>query len=142
MRTTQVEEIPVTDTMLYRAAGPDSRDVQDIWGRKLETVVVEAAEVGERLSDGWVRSPLEIAEDGKPAPKVQKVQSDVAALTAAADELEAANKRVAELTEELAQMRTRAEAAEAEAEEARELIAAVDGDGDGKPGGSRKKKEG
>lgn len=168
MTTTEVKR-PAEDTMLYRAEVPESdvSRVADIWGRKLETTVVDASEVDDLVAQGWARHPSEIADDGKVTPK--KDSGDKEALTKAADALEAANQREAALqaeldqaretekgliasldtiqteraamVEEITALRTRAETAEAEVIEARALIAAVDGDGDGKPGGSKKKAE-
>lgn len=51
-------------TMLYRKPSTESDEgaVQEIWGKKLETRVVEASEVPSMLSEGWVQHPLDIGK--------------------------------------------------------------------------------
>lgn len=51
-------------TMLYRKPTSESDEgaVQDIWGKKLETRVVEASEVPAMISEGWVTHPMNVGK--------------------------------------------------------------------------------
>lgn len=60
------DQIQREDTMLYREPTPESAEVVDIWGKKLETRVVDASEVPAMLHDGWVTNPLHIDHPPKP----------------------------------------------------------------------------
>jgi hypothetical protein len=52
------------DTMLYREPTDDSDEqaVQDIWGKRLEVMTVDASQVHEFLEAGWVTHPLDIGK--------------------------------------------------------------------------------
>lgn len=52
------------DTMIYREPTTDSDEnaVQDIWGRQLEVMTVDASEVQGFLSAGWVQHPLDLGK--------------------------------------------------------------------------------
>lgn len=88
------------DTMIYRAPTPESEEtaVQDIWGKQLETRVVDASEVPAMLKDGWYRSPADIGREPKPEEAAGFVPVKGAAL-------ETAEKLIDELTRENAALK-------------------------------------
>jgi hypothetical protein len=68
------------ETMIYRKPTDDSDEaaVQDIWGTKLETRVVDGNTVSDFLADGWVCNPLDLGV-GAPATS-EAVAADSAAV--------------------------------------------------------------
>jgi hypothetical protein len=84
------------ETMLYRTPTEDSDEsaIQDIWGQKLETRVVDAAEVADLLADGWVQHPLDLGKAPEQRAGFEKVAGNELAHTRAA--LETAEKLVKE----------------------------------------------
>lgn len=60
------DQIQREDTMIYRAPTKDTQETTDIWGKNLETRVVDASEVPDMLKDGWVTNPLHIDHPPKP----------------------------------------------------------------------------
>lgn len=82
------------ETMLYREPtdGSDEQQISEIWGKKLETRVVDASEVPEMLAAGWVRNPLHIDHPPKPEeaagfePANAGLREDVVSARAIADE--------------------------------------------------------
>lgn len=88
------------DTMLYREPTDDSDDnqVQDIWGQKLETRIVDASEVPAFISEGWYTHPQEIG--GVTRQEADASFDDDRVKRHAGPALEAAEKLVEELTKE------------------------------------------
>lgn len=88
------------DTMLYREPTDESDEaaVQDIWGKKLETRVVDASEVPALLNDGWVRNPLDLGKKPEERAGFERMPrtSDPSA-----DALAAAEKLASELGEKV-----------------------------------------
>lgn len=87
-------------TMLYREPTGDSdqQSLQDIWGRELETRVVNASEVPNLLADGWVQHPLDLGKKPEERAGFSRVASGELQLTR--DELDAAQNLADELTAE------------------------------------------
>jgi vacuolar-type H+-ATPase subunit I/STV1 len=68
------------ETMIYRKPTDDSDEaaVQDIWGTRLETRVVDGATVSGFVADGWVCNPLDLGVGAPPtsealAPSLETV---------------------------------------------------------------------
>jgi hypothetical protein len=92
------EVIQREDTMIYRTPADDSdpQAVSNIWGKDLETRVVDAGEVDAMIGEGWVRDPRHIdnppkapvgSVPDKPDPRIAELEDQVAKLT---DDLKAA----------------------------------------------------
>lgn len=60
------DQIQREDTMIYRTPTKETEETTDIWGKNLETRVVDATEVPDMLKDGWVTNPLHIDHPPKP----------------------------------------------------------------------------
>lgn len=95
------EEAIREDTMIYRAPTDETEVITDIWGKNLETRVVDASEVPAMLKDGWVTNPLHIDHPPKPEEAAGFVpdRGEVDALHAT---LEEAKKREDALAAEVA----------------------------------------
>src|SRR3954464_6767290 len=93
------DQIQREDTMIYRTPTKETQETTDIWGKKLETRVVDATEVPAMLKDGWVTNPLHIDNPPKPEEAAGFVPvSDTKALRA---ELDEAHQRIAALQTDL-----------------------------------------
>lgn len=115
--------------MMYKEGGD-----QEIWGKHYTTrVVVDEAEEQKARAGGF-RSSLTDAEDAAPDGDDLREELNQMRLRA-----EAAESDISDLRAQLQTAQARATAAEAERDEVRELLAAFDGDKDGKPGGRAKK---
>lgn len=121
---------PREDTMIYREPTSDSDDnaVQDIWGKQLEVMTVDASEVQDYLAAGWVTHPLDLGK--KPEERAgfkrdagsgeKELAETRLALDTAEKLVDEQAKRIAELETE----RDNAHAAEKLAIEAGDKIAA------------------
>lgn len=92
------EVIQREDTMIYRAPVPESETVTEVWGKQVETKVVDAPEVDGYLADGWVRHPDHIDNPPPPPAAVTKANGEIDALKAENADLKA---RIAALEAEL-----------------------------------------
>ena len=94
------------ETMLYRAPTPETDDkaVSDIWGRRLETRVVDTADVAGLLAEGWVRNPMDLADtpggEGMERVVGKQEQATREALDTADKLLAEQERRIAELEAE------------------------------------------
>jgi hypothetical protein len=88
------------DTMLYREPTPESAEVVDIWGKKLEARVVDASEVSAMLRDGWVTHPRHI--DNPPKPEEAAGFVPVSDTKALQEELDAMRATISRLQGDLA----------------------------------------
>jgi uncharacterized protein with von Willebrand factor type A (vWA) domain len=136
------EQTQREDTMLYREPTPETDDhaVQDIWGEQLETRVVDASEVPDMLSEGWVKNPLDLGKKPEERAGFQHVagkreQGLVDALEAAEKLAGELGEKAKSLTEENAQLATDfkhfkglEQATSAELSAAKEHIARVETD--------------
>lgn len=102
------DQIQREDTMIYRAPTKETQETTDIWGKSLETRVVDATEVPDMLKDGWVTNPLHLDHPPKPEEAAGFVP-DNSGIKA---ELEAALKREAALAAEVAGLKGDLKAAE------------------------------
>lgn len=114
----------IEETMLYREPTSDSdpEAVQDIWGEKLETLVVDASRVPELLGQGWATHPGDVGKSpeeradfervhGTADAAIEALKDDIEGLTAERDTLRAENARLAadlKAAEDLADAETRA----------------------------------
>lgn len=77
--------VPGNDQMLYRKPeNPDAEGVTEIWGKKLETKIVDANDVPAMLEQGWATHPNHI--DNPPANVPSPSLSD--ALQSSNDQLQ------------------------------------------------------
>lgn len=108
------DQIQREETMLYREPTDDSEKIEEIWGRELETRVVDAAEVPEMLSSGWVVHPLDLGKKPEERAGFERVprQAD-RELELAKEAAQTAEKLVRELTAENEKLRADLAAAEA-----------------------------
>lgn len=95
------------ETMLYREPTPETDEtaVQDIWGRRLETRIVEAGDVPALLEQGWVSHPLELGKSPEERAGFERVPGKAdKELAETRLALETAEKLVAEQEKRLDQL--------------------------------------
>lgn len=129
----QVHTSDREDTMLYRKPtdGSDEAHIDEIWGTKLETRVVDAKsdEFSQMLTEGWARSPTEI-DGGKPVPAA----GEVVAVKSAdqqdphAEARDAAEKLARELAETVKTLTKERDEAQERLKDASELIVGLNTD--------------
>lgn len=86
------------DTMLYRVPVKDSDPsaIHEIWGKDLETKIVDAPEVAQHVADGW--SPYPPHTDAPAKPAAQAALDEAPALQ---EELDTLRGRIADLEADL-----------------------------------------
>lgn len=107
------EDIPVReDTMLYREPTPDSEDVSEIWGKRVETRVVDATEVPGMLREGWFTSPHLLDAPKREQDGGFEPVRDAAEADALRAELEAATKALGGAADAITSLKSDLTAAE------------------------------